>query len=265
MKGFRTLLIGLALVGCFLMASCGDDNGNGGYHIVEYWPLGQGDTRIYGWNLSLGKTYDGLYTQTVSGIETIDGVEAVKLQDSDGFYRLMTNTNGLMRYKDGFETEYQRIFTPPLKEYPANVSVGKQHTFHSEVTVTDPDGTYAESVSITNTLEGIEEVTVPAGTFPECLKFTWTWTYVSSDGSSTICECTEWLAKDVGSVKYTEECQYTDPDGGEEESYTETTELVSATVGGVSYPDSSAKGVEDAKAKRSSLSVSPSFDRSRRR
>ena len=264
MKAFRKLLIGLGLVGLFLIASCGDDNGNGGYHIAEYWPLGQGDTWIYGWNLLLGKTYDGMFSDTVSGTVTIDGVETVKLQASYGKYFLLTNTNGLTRYRDGVETEYQRVFTPPLMEYPARVSVGKQHTFHSDVTVTDADGnSYVESTSITNTLEGIEEVTVPAGTFPESLKLTWTWTYVYYDGSSSICEITEWLVKHVGSVKYTSQCQYTDTDGGDAGSDTEITELVSATVGRVNYPGSSAKGVEDAKT--SSFSAPPGFARSRRR
>jgi hypothetical protein len=263
MKRFGKFLIGLGLVGCLLITGCGNDNGDGGYNIGEYWPLGQGDTWLYGWNLSSAKTFDGMYTRTISGTETIDGVATVKLQDSDGFYRLMTNTNGLMRYEDGLGTEYQRIFSPPLQEYPANMSIGEQHAFSSDVTVTDPDGTYAESVSITNTLEGVEEVTVPAGTFPECLKFTWTWTYVDADGGSTICECAEWLVKDVGAIKYTEDCQYTDLDSGNVESYNATTELVSATVGGVNHSSSSAKEMEAAQAPASS--VSGGFARSRRR
>jgi hypothetical protein len=245
MKNFRTLLVGLVLVGCFLMASCGGDNGNGGYHIAEYWPLGQGDTWVYGETLIFGKAYDDMYTRTVSGTETIDGVAAVRLQDSDGYYQLLTNSNGLTRYKDGFGTEYQRVFTPPFMEYPANVSVGKQHTFYSDVVVTDPEETYAESISITNTLEGIEAVTVPAGTFPECLKFAWTWTFLDFDGSSTICESTVWLVKDVGPVKIEEDCRYLDPAGGYTGVDTQITELVSATVGGVSYPGSSAKGHDE--------------------
>lgn len=264
MKHFGKLLIGLGLIGCFLIAGCGSDNGDDGYHIAEFWPLGQGDTWTYGWESPSVKTYDGMYIQTVSGTETIDGIEIVRLQIDDGGYMLFTNTNGLTRYKDGVETEYQRIFSPPLQEYPANMSVGEQHAFSSDVTFIDADGnSYADSVSITNTLEGAEEVTVPAGTFSGCLKFTLTWTYVYVEGDSTIGEITEWLAKDVGTIKYTEQYQYIDADGGDVGSFTATTELVSATVGGLNYSDSSAKGVEGVKG--TPLSVSPVFARSRRR
>ena len=144
------------------------------------------------------------------------------------------------------------------------MSVGKQHTFYSDITVTDADGnSYAESISITTTLEGVEAVTVLAGTFSESLKFMWAWTYVFSDGSTSICESTEWLVKDVGLVKVTVQCQDTDADSGAVESYSSVDELVSATVGGVNYPGSSAKGVEDAKT--SSFSVPPGFARSHRR
>ena len=140
MKVFRKLLIGFVLVGLFLMASCGGDNGNGGYHIAEYWPFEQGNTWVYGETLILGKTYDNMYTQTVSGTETIDGVEAIRLRIDSGGYILLTNTNGITRYKDGVETEYHRIFTPPFQDYPADMSVGRQYTAYSDVTYITADG-----------------------------------------------------------------------------------------------------------------------------
>jgi hypothetical protein len=264
MKNFKTVLIGFVLVGCFLMTGCGSDNGDGGYRIAEYYPLGQGDTWLYGWNQLSAKTYEGMYTRTISGTETIDNVEAVKLQMSSGGYYLFTNTNGLTRYKDGIEAEYQRLFSPPLQEYPARMSVGEQHTFSSDVTVTNAEGnSFAANISITVTLEGSEEVTVPAGTFPSSLKLKGTWTYIFYNGNSTICEYTEWLAKQVGFVKVDQQCRDTDAETGAIDSFGYIDELVSATVGGVSYSDSSAKGMDAAQP--SASSVPPGFARSRRR
>jgi hypothetical protein len=264
MKNFGTLVVGLGLIGCLLIAGCGNDNGDEGYNMAEFWPLGQGDTRTYGWESSFAKIYDGMYTQTVSGPEAIDGVEAFRLQTDYGSYMLFTNTNGLTRYKDGVEAEYHRIFTPPLQEYPATMSFGEQHTFFSDVTYITAEGnSYADSVSTTTTLVGAEAVTVPAGTFSECLKFMQTWTYVYIEGDSENCEITEWIAKHVGTVKFTEQCQYIDADGGDVGSYFYGGELVNATVSGVNYSDSSAKEMEA--AQKPASSVPPGFARSRRR
>jgi hypothetical protein len=226
MRALRVSLLGLVLLGLLLMPGCKSDNDNGGYRIAEYYPLGQGDTWTY-------RNSEGSRQDTVAGTETIDGVQAVKVQRDDGSYILVTNTNGITQYKEyqqengGWE---QMVYSPPLSISSSEMSVGDRHTFRSTMTYSDSGGfTDTATVSGETTLEGFEDVTVPAGTFSQCLKLKTTLTFTFPEGSFTI-EVTVFLAKGVGEVKNID--QSTD-DGV---VVTETTELLSATVGGVSYP-----------------------------
>jgi hypothetical protein len=120
MKVLRKSLIGVMFVGLFLMSGCGDDNNNGGYRLAEYFPLGQGDTWVY-------RDSEGSWRDTVAGTEIIDGVEAVKIQRDNGSYQLVTNINGISRYKEydqengGWE---QMIYSPPLSVTSSEIAVG---------------------------------------------------------------------------------------------------------------------------------------------
>lgn len=222
MKALRIVLLGLVIFGLLLMPGCKSDNNNGGYRFVEYYPLGQGDTWSYSSN---GDSWQ----QTVSGTETIDGVQAVKLQDDSGGYILLTNTNGRTVYKEYQQEDggwWQILYSPPLSFGSSRISVGDRYTFSSTMTYSDSAGfTDTGTISGEVVLEGFEDVTVPAGTFSQCLKLKATVTFTFPDGSSAF-EVTIFLAKGVGEVKNV------DLDAG----VTETTELQSATVGGVNYP-----------------------------
>lgn len=204
------------------------------FAIADYFPLGQGDTWTY------RKLEDEeLFTQTISGTENINGVEAVKRIDEDG-YELLTN-NGITYYKeyDADDIEGcgwdQSIFTPPLTFSPAVVSIGAKYTFNSSQTYKNCTGfTVTATLSGGMTVEGIEDITVPAGTFKDCLKVKMIIT--SSESSrmerSQSKEFQNWLAKGVGIVKaiWTETNHST---GGVD---VDNVELVTATVGGVKYP-----------------------------
>jgi hypothetical protein len=192
------------------------------YNIVDYFPLGQGDTWIW--------EYDGDETQTISGTENISGVDAAKMIDEDGDYQLFTNSNGLTYYKkyDADDLEgcgwSQSVFTLPPTVIPAEVSIGAKYssTFTSNYTNCRGESKTTTS-SMEFTVEGIEDVTVPAGTFKDCLKIKHKSSNMFSDeGQIESGEETVWLAKGVGRVKAIG-TDYLD-------------ELISATVGGVSYP-----------------------------
>lgn len=232
-----------------LMLSCGGggdggDEGDGGgvtvYKTADYYPLGQGDTWTYRETEEDGEIeYE---TKTVSGTETIDGVVATKVLEDSDEYELFTNSNGITFYKsydineeDGVVEEEVDILDPPLIYVPTEVSIGTKHTFNSTIRHTENGFSATGTISIETTVEGIENVTVPAGTFENCLKIKIKRNVASSDGSHTeSTESTIWLAKGVGIVKDTG--QGTETNNGEVDVDTWTDELVSATVGGVSYP-----------------------------
>lgn len=206
------------------------------YNMIEYFPLGLGDTWTY-------LEDDGGYTTEIaSGTETVDSIIAKKLEEAgEGDYILFTmDSNGLNKYKD-YETDDGMwktiLYEPPVHYSPAQVSIGTVQAYNSNATVLDSEGFSATgTVSGTATVEGIEDVTVPAGFFQECLRIK-TFTNTSFEGGtfSEISESTIWFANGVGIVR----------DTGTATSYmsgepvgTETWDdvLVDATVGGVSYP-----------------------------
>jgi hypothetical protein len=195
------------------------------YYIAEYFPLAQGDTWTY------RDTVDGdSSTSTISGTETINGVVAAKRIDEDGDYELFTNSNGLTYYKkyDADDLEgcgwSQSVFTPPIT-IPAEVSIGAKYTSNFTTNYSNCRGeSKTTTSSMEFTVEGIEDVTVTAGTFKDCLKLKMKSNNMFSDeGQIQSGEETTWLAKGVGEVKSV-------PTNGDPD------ELTSATVGGVSYP-----------------------------
>ncbi len=197
------------------------------FNMRDYFPLGQGDTWVW--------EYDGDGTQTISGTETINGVDAVKMITGvENWYQLFTNSNGITYYKryDANDIEgcgwSQSVFIPPITLLPAEVSIGVKYTSNFTTYYTNCTGFEDTETSSTEaSVEGIEDVTVPAGTFKDCLKIKIKGNNLFSDtGQVETGETTWWLAKGVGKVKETEI----------EDTEEDTSELVSATVGGVSYP-----------------------------
>jgi hypothetical protein len=202
---------------------------DGIFKISEYFPLGQGNTWTY-------REEDAQLTvMTISGTQKINGVDAVKMIDEDGDYQLFTNSNGIVLYKEyaaddipgcGWE---QSIFNPPVKFVDSLVSVGSTYISNTTHTETDCTGKSATaSISYEFTIEGIENVTVPAGTFNDCLKITGTFTV---NGSTQTNEQYIWLTKGLGQIKA---ISINKENGSIVETWTE--DLVSAVVGGVHYP-----------------------------
>lgn len=210
------------------------------YKISDYYPLGQGDTWTYRetWNGDVSS-----YTITVSGTEIINGVEAIKVVTQDGGYSLYTvDSNGVKFYKQYGEEDSnwgQIIFTPPINYSPGEVFIGTKHPYSSNFNLTSNIGNTATGI-ITgeSTVVGFEDVIVQAGTFKDCLKITIKQTITTTGGTTKVepasTEGTIWFAKGVGGKDGVKEIAteiFTDGS-----IYTVTRELLSATVGGINYP-----------------------------
>jgi hypothetical protein len=199
------------------------------FTISEYFPLEQGNTWTY------IEEDNQLTVQRVSGTQKINGVNAIKVIDEDGDYFLYGNTNGFLWYEQydaddipgcGWE---KQILDPPVKFCDSVVSVGSTYASTTTLKKTDCKGNSASIyLSYGFTIEGIEDVTVPAGTFNDCLKITG---IITVNGSTQTNEQYIWLAKGLGQVKSIS----VDKDNGSIIN-TWTDDLVSAVVGGVHYP-----------------------------
>jgi len=180
------------------------------YHITDYWPLGQGDT----WNYESPGGFDS-YSLTVSGTTTLGGQVYSKLVKSDGeeeYYRAAAQ--GL--YLGGALTEGDLMVATPPFLFPNDLRPCETSSQTSSLT---KNGVPQGNMGFSLTFAGVETVTVPAGTFENCLRLDQVMTLPGEpeDGFSM------WCAKGVGMVK-----EFYPPDY--------TRELVSATVGGVDYP-----------------------------
>lgn len=199
------------------------------FAISEYFPPGQGNTWTY------VEEDEELTVRAVSGTEQVNGVNALKIIDEDGDYNLWTNSDGLLFHKIYNADDVpgcgwsQLIFNPPIKVSDPVVSVGSTSASTSTLFYTDCSGSSATSpISYEITIEGVEDVTVPAGTFNDCLKVRFV---LTMNGGADINEDTSWLAKGLGTVK---SISISRQNGSVVGTWTE--DLVSAVVDGVSYP-----------------------------
>ncbi len=242
MKGIS--IIGAVISAAILtvtLSSCGwfDGDGNVLLRTADYFPLGQGDTWTYDSEVtSEGDSWQETVTKTVSGTETIKGVEAAVLTEDDGDYSLYTSDdNGVTLYAEHNvkDSGWERLeYDPPLNLLPGEIYVGLTKSSSATLTYTTSDGlSLTGTYSVELTVEGIEDVTVPAGTFEDCLRVRFTGERASSDGNSETFAFTTWLAKGVGDVKSAG--RQTATVDGQTTVATFKDELASATVGGVSY------------------------------
>ncbi|MBL7197196.1 MAG: hypothetical protein ISS47_03775 [Candidatus Omnitrophica bacterium] len=210
------------------------------YNLEDYHPLGEGSSWIYLATINReGKVESYSRILKITGKEIIGGVEAARLIYSDDESEcLVADTEGVKRYKFFSEDTYE-IFKPSMMLYPANLSIGetKEYTFNSEKVwhkignVEDIESQASFEGTMLITLEAIEDIVVDAGSFTGCLKFS---SVYNSKGTEIYAEekYTSWLAPGVGLVKEICDVIEFDRDEQEEEKFTESFELISASIDG---------------------------------
>lgn len=198
----------------------GDDGDNdsgglngGGTTAAEYFPLSTPATWTFDETEEYdGETYTDTYTMTISGTETINGETYTVLSSSDG-------EDMYFRIEDNIVYMYDPYLYIAETDNPAktaalgkitddempwmNFGVGKGKTWtifdHSE----QHEG-YSWSMSQKGKYIGTESVTVPAGSYSNCMKFQMTTqSSYSGEGEQGNYLDTEtfWFAKGVGPVK----------------------------------------------------------------
>lgn len=222
--------VATVFLGAIWAAGCSGDSVRS-YFAGRYWPLAAGDRWDFRIRHADGRTGTSvLLTEAASNIggatvypqrKLVNGADLLRIyplaDTADGIAIAGTDTSapaaGTIR------------FSPPLL-IPTTLEPGDS----SDQTVA-ASGTGVGAATASARLEvrfvGTETVTVPAGTFPDCLQFTLSQTALDAAGQRVSFgqagSRTWWLAEGVGLVKAT------DADNG-------TAELVSARVGGRTYP-----------------------------
>jgi len=246
------------LIGLLWAAGCGSDAARS-YFAGRYWPLAAGDQWEYRVRYADGRTATSrLLTEAPIGMagatvfpqrKLVNGADLLRIyplaETKDGIAIAGTDSSApaagtirfsppllipttLLRLLAGIEepdagvVSFRRLsrlaYVPQHPEFPSDQTVAATGTGVGAATA---------SARLEVRFVGRETVTVPAGTFPDCLQFTLSQTALDAAGQRVAFgqspSRTWWLAEQVGLVKATD-------------SGNDTAELLSARVGGRSYP-----------------------------
>lgn len=220
------------------------------YNMAEYFPLNQGDEWTYLYTMTVvGGEMEGEYgpmqlKEGVNGTEVVNQVETVKIEKRiSGFPTpdydcYVMDSEGLKIYKQhwinyiGLITVYDQS----LLIYPSQFALGEVNKQSFSSTAYDSDGNFLSTSTgdLTSSIESVEDVSIPAGNFEDCLKISSLVSTQTTDGSTFSRDHTIWYARNVGVVKASSIDNFYSPAEGET-SVTMMSELMKATVNGIHY------------------------------
>ena len=203
------------------------------YDIPLYFPFAQGNK----WNYS-HKSGDEIKEASylIEGTETFHGIEVpkkVQVENREEFFCTYVDpVLGIRDFKHniGMTSQYL-IYTPPTNMLPAKMKVGDihyntSHLFrHNQAGEIEGEGSFYG----TTILEAVENVTVPAGEFKNCLKIVLIKDDVFSDMVVNVVQ-TQWVARGIGTVKDSFKVNIYSPEGGDPFKVEASEELTHAEV-----------------------------------
>ena len=209
------------------------------YDMTEYFPLNQGDEWIY----LDSNPHNGPFPlkSVINGTEMVNGVETIKFEGgNEGGNCYTVDSEGLKLYKWYAAPGFYLIYGLPKIIFPAQFDVGESYQGSlSAASFSTEDDTFLNTFTgnHTVTLKSVEDLSVRAGTFKDCLKISTSETLQrSGDLMITEIETTGWYARNIGLIKsiFSQHIQYPEEEGF---GITMTVELISATVDGAQYGD----------------------------
>jgi hypothetical protein len=218
------------------------------YNMTEYIPLNQGDQWIYSMSMTVeGGEAEGEYGPmlskiVVNGTEVVNEVETVKLEmrtpassKTADYYCYTFDSEGLKEYKEHVVNYIGviSVFEEGVLLIPAQFNLGEVNQQSWSINNFDADDNFigTDTGNYTSSIESMEDVSTPAGTFNNCLKIDVT---ITNDSLTWENKSNYWRARDVGVVKMSITDYFNTPEEGEV-LITMEYELVGATVSGVSY------------------------------
>ena len=188
------------------------------YNMVEYiCSLNQGDwwegLYTYSWVGGPADGASGSYSQklVINGTELFNGVETIKREtlvneSVESYYCVALDSEGFKLYKEYQPaTSFYFIFDPPSLVSPATFDVGDvSQSSWSVLSYSIATDAHVDTSTASGTVsfESVEDVTVPYGTFEDCLKISTSSSSQSPTSDiATELEDTSWFAHKVGRVK----------------------------------------------------------------
>lgn len=166
----------------------------------DYLPLHAGNTWTYRVSHSNAQPVEVSYD--VRGSGKVTRLPRFRLYRSDNKFTELIQDNYGIRILQDSRGEYNWLFTPPGIHLP-HMHLGQRITFPLDIRQQDPSGADAQKLkgSVEFTLAAVEPVTVPAGSFPDCLRVEYTQRIDYPRGSYDVIRGTAWYARKTGKVK----------------------------------------------------------------
>jgi len=221
------------------------------FDMAEYQPLGEGDTWINLVTLTVTGNIEeagtfGPYVSkaVVTGVEIVNGIETMDVEfgppfsTTPSYFCQVMDAEGFQLHKEFLPALYvYKIYDIPSVYWPAQFDLGETHEGVFSKTIYNVADDTLNSIATGNNsavLESVEDVTVPAGTFNDCLKIYSSFTEQTDSGWTISGDNTSLLYHNVGSIKSSSTTYFRHP---EEEDFTtvQTIELLRAKVSGKQY------------------------------
>lgn len=182
-------------------------------NVTDYFPLDEGDTwtRLAGW---------GTLSESIQGTTTLSGQSYANKVNSEGNTEYWQAAADGLHY-GGFSEDIGQVTFKPVLVIPNGMTVGQVVNGSAQIYV---DGALQTQATMVLKLADVSDVTVPAGTFQNCLKLEMR---LQAPGLGEN-HYYQWLAKGVGEVIW----DSTPFEGTQSDLLV----LQSATIGGVAYP-----------------------------
>lgn len=201
------------------------------FKASEYYPLYEGNTWVYRVDDSNQNSFIRKFQ--IRGRENTGGQDTWKVYFSPEGYKCFTyDETGIRKYKE-FDEGSSEIYDPPSNILP-DLSFNVLKTFYSKYSKPDEfsQGSVIAEGRIEFKITGVEDVTVKAGRFMDCIRVEYYDKWVESDGTFDITTSTAWFAKQVGIVKEISQLKKVDPRTKKTSRYLENAELIEVVIRG---------------------------------
>ncbi|GAB4345032.1 MAG: hypothetical protein Kow0099_24940 [Candidatus Abyssubacteria bacterium] len=169
------------------------------FRASEYYPLDQG--RSWTYTLSSG----GTLTLAVNGTDQICDLPCIRLEASDGSVtNWISDDTGIWMTRYANPDGSRTLWCPPMKVTPPQLYLGTQSLYPFTDAPFGMEGYQFGSHDGWSSfvVKGIEDLTVPAGVFTDCLRATFVYNYTDTWSGMVGLRTEEiWFAQGVGMVK----------------------------------------------------------------
>lgn len=213
----RNATAGIVLILLFLTLGCVERRERTThFEAARYFPLNEGDRYFYSGvpgEITVSRQIDSLFTRAyLDSLGEVTTWEDFSRNEEGIFWNSVALS----------QVNLQVHFYPPLPFAPWSKIVGDTLLISAVEIRSDSVNSHFR-IQVAYEIMAVEDITTPAGTFPECIQMKVRYSYLDEKVRKIFAdEIIRWFARDLGIVRY--------------QASSVSGDLMQATVGGVNFP-----------------------------